>query len=241
MSFYTIVAFYKFTQLTNVFDLQTAIKKRCKERSILGTILVAEEGINGTIAGTEEDIKAIVDYFHTEPLISGLSCKYSVSEIKPFEKLKVYLKKEIVALHRPDINPYHQTGEFVSPEEWNQLISDPEVLVIDTRNTYETELGTFKGAIDPKTEHFRDFPNYVKAELDPEKHKKIAMFCTGGIRCEKASAYLLEQGFENVYQLDGGILKYLEKIEPENSLWEGKCFIFDERITLERETIIQIQ
>jgi UPF0176 protein len=240
MASFTVVAFYKFTQLTNPSELQTTLKEVCKAHAILGTLLVAPEGLNGTVAGTEEDIKALVNFFNAHPLLRGLACKYSVSEIKPFEKLKVYLKKEIVALHRPDINPYHKTGEFVSPEDWNSLISDPEVFVIDTRNTYETELGTFKGAVDPKTEHFRDFPNYVKSALDPQKHKKIAMFCTGGIRCEKASAYLLEQGFENVYQLNGGILKYLEQIPPENSLWEGKCFIFDERITLERETIIQL-
>ncbi len=233
MSHYTVVAFYKFIELSDIEVLKLTLHKFCKEKKILGTIILAKEGINGTIAGTAESIKAILELLRTNPNFLDLECKYSYSDLMPFDKIKIIIKKEIVTFGVPGITPSQKTGMQVAPNNWNQLISDSDVLVIDTRNNFEVELGTFKGAINPKTSKFGDFPTYVKTNLDPKKHKKIAMFCTGGIRCEKASSYLLEQGFENVYQLQGGILKYLEKIKSEDSLWEGKCFIFDKRIALE--------
>lgn len=229
---YTIIAFYKFVDITDLPELQGAIARFCKEQSILGTILLAPEGINGTIAGLDENITAVVDFLHTYTPFADLNFRYTYAEFNPFYKMKVKLKKEIVALGVPNIYPAQKTGIQVPPEAWNQVISDPEIFLIDTRNTYEFGLGTFKGAKDPETDVFREFPDYVKQNLDPNKHKKIAMFCTGGIRCEKASSYLLEQGFSNVYQLQGGILNYLEKMPAENSTWEGECFIFDNRITI---------
>jgi len=235
---YMIVTFYKFATLNNIYSLQSTLKQLCKEQGIVGTILLAEEGINSTLAGKGENINAILLYLRSLQPLSNLKCTYSYANILPFKKTKILIKKEIVALKVAGIDPGIKAGIPVTPEAWNDLISEPDVTVIDTRNTYEIELGTFKGALNPKTRKFRDFPAYVKANLDPAKHKKIAIFCTGGIRCEKASSYLLEQGFENVYQLQGGILKYLEKIEPKNSLWEGKCFIFDNRITLEEDNIL---
>ncbi len=237
MSTYTIAAFYKFIELTDIAKMQIAIKKFAQSKDVLGTLLLAPEGINGTLAGTEDNINAMVAFLRSYTPFADLECKYSIYDVMPFQKIKVYFKKEIVTLGMPNINPEHKTGVHVAAEHWNDLISKPDVFVLDTRNTYEVELGTFKNAINPNTEYFRDFPRYVAEQLDPTQHKNIAMFCTGGIRCEKASAYLLEQGFENVYQLEGGILKYLEKTETENSLWEGKCFIFDDRIVLEKEAI----
>lgn len=232
MSQYSIIAFYKFVNLTNISDLQTAIACICKEKAILGTILLAPEGINGTIAGKDENIATIVTFLRSHAPFADLNFRYTYADFNPFYKMKVKLKKEIVALGVPNIYPAQKTGIQVPPETWNEIISDPEVFLIDTRNTYEFGLGTFKGAKDPETDVFREFPDYVKQNLNPTKHKKIAMFCTGGIRCEKASSYLLEQGFSDVYQLQGGILNYLEKIPAENSTWEGECFIFDNRITV---------
>ncbi len=229
---YTVIAFYKFLELTNISDLQSALTQFCKQHSILGTILLADEGINGTIAGSSQDIGAIVAFLHSHEAFATLEFRYTYADFNPFYKMKVRIKKEIVALRIPNIYPNKKTGVLVSPEKWDQIISDPEIFLIDTRNTYEYELGTFPGAHNPETEVFRDFPVYVKNNLDPTKHKKIAMCCTGGIRCEKASSYLLEQGFPEVYQLQGGILNYLEKISPENSTWQGECFIFDNRITV---------
>lgn len=238
MSQIVIIAFYKFIELTEPENLQVQLKKFCKPLEILGTILLAQEGINGTIAGTKENIQTFIDFIRLDARFSDLEFKFSTSDFMPFQKLKVALKKEIVALHAEGLNPAKQTGVKVSPENWNALISNPEVLVIDTRNTYELDLGTFKGAVNPNTRYFRHFKEYVKNNLDPNQHKKIAMFCTGGIRCEKASSYLLKEGFETVYQLQGGILKYLEKIDAEESLWQGECFIFDDRMTIEKESIL---
>lgn len=237
MSLYTVAAFYKFVALTELVSLQTELKHFCKDHTIFGTIILATEGINGTLVGEDKDIKAIIKLLREKPSFSDLECKFSISDFRPFHKSWVHIKKEIVTFGVEGLKPEQKTGIHVNHLEWNQLISEPDVLVIDTRNTYETELGSFKGAIDPETKKFTDFPIYVKEKLDPNKHKKIAMYCTGGIRCEKASAYLLAQGFEKVYQLQGGILKYLEKVSPENSLWEGKCFIFDDRIVLEKDAI----
>ena len=236
---YTVVAFYKFVKLTNLAALQVQLKDFCEERKIVGTILLAPEGINGTIAGEESAIEAIVEALKSDENFSDLTCKYSYAKEQPFKKLKILLKKEIVALGRPDLNPAEKTGVHVPPESWNALINDPQVLVIDTRNDFEVNLGSFKNAQDPKTRTFKDFTKFVQDNLndDKKKQKKVAMFCTGGIRCEKASALLLEEGFTEVYQLEGGILKYLEKIPEEQSLWQGECFIFDERVTIDKELI----
>ncbi len=234
-----VVAFYKFVKLTDPKLLQAQLKSLCQEQEILGTVLLATEGINGTVAGKRDAIKTLITFLKAIPEFSDLEGKYSVSTFQPFDKLKILFKNEIVALKVPGIDPTQKSGVYVESEDWNDLISKEDVLVLDTRNGYEVAFGTFKGAVDPNTRHFRDFPTYVKTQLDPAKHKKVAMFCTGGIRCEKASSYLLEQGFENVYQLHGGILKYLEQIPTEKSLWEGNCFIFDNRITLDKENILR--
>lgn len=237
MAEYLIAAFYKFTKLTDVPFWQNTLRTLCKDQNILGTILLADEGINSTIAGKAENIQMVINFLGSQESFTVLDCKYSQCNFMPFRKLKVLHKKEIVTFGIPHIKPHQKTGIQVDPTEWNDLISNKDVIVIDTRNTYEVELGSFQKALNPNTEIFREFPSYVKNNLDPTVHKKIAMYCTGGIRCEKASAYLLDQGFEKVYQLQGGILKYLEKVEPKNSLWHGKCFIFDDRITVEKDSI----
>ncbi len=238
MSQYQVAAFYKFSTIEHVVSLQTTLKQYCIDQGILGTILLAKEGMNGTIAGSFTGIAHIISFLRSEQGFEDLAVKYSVCTFMPFEKIKVFAKKEIVTIGIPTVDPTKHCGIPVAPEAWDALISDPEVLVLDTRNTYEVELGTFKGAVNPQTEHFRDFPAYVNTHLDPKQHKKVAMFCTGGIRCEKASAYMLDQGFETVYQLEGGILKYLEKMPAENNAWEGECFIFDDRIVLKKEDIM---
>lgn len=240
MSQYQVVAFYKFSKVVDALSLQTTLKQYCIEQGILGTVLLATEGINGTIAGPAQGIDRVIHFLRSESGFSDLECKYSVSNFMPFEKIKILLKKEIVTIGIPTVDPTQMRGIPVSPEDWNQLIADPEVLVLDTRNTYEIALGTFEGAVNPETEYFRDFPAYVNQHLDPKKHKKVAMFCTGGIRCEKASSYMLAEGFETVYQLEGGILKYLEIIPTEEQAWKGKCFVFDDRVMLEKENIGQL-
>jgi len=228
-----IIALYKFVELPDYCEMKEPLLALCLQHNIKGTILLAKEGINGTISGARDDIQRIVDYLYAEPRFADITYKTSFANEQPFSRMKVRPRKEIVTLGIPDIKPELQTGIEVVPENWNELISDSEVIVIDTRNTYETELGTFQGAVDPKTESFRDFPHYVEQQLSEYKDKKIAMFCTGGIRCEKASAYLLANGFSEVYQLQGGILNYLAKIPKENSLWQGECFVFDDRIVLD--------
>lgn len=236
----TVVSFYKFIDMPDLLVVQSMLKTQCADFNLLGTIILAKEGINASLVGQTQDIQGFIAAFQNLSVFKCLNpedFKYSVTDIMPFHKLKVTIKKEIVTFGLPEINPNNKTATHVPPSDWNALITDPKVLVLDTRNHYETAFGTFKGATDPETEHFRNFPQYVNEKLDPAKHKKIAMFCTGGIRCEKASSYLLEQGFENVYQLEGGILKYLEKVKPEESLWEGDCFIFDDRIILEADSI----
>jgi UPF0176 protein len=232
VSLLTVAAFYKFIELTYIEALQARLTEACQAHDISGTILLAKEGLNGTIAGKKESITAILALLRSDERFSDLPVKYSFTDAIPFKKTKVLIKKEIVTSGLLDLKPYHQTGTMVSPEEWNSLIAEEHVLVIDTRNTYEVELGSFEGAIDPKTEKFSDFQDYVKQNLDPTQHTKIAMYCTGGIRCEKASSYLLELGFPAVYQLQGGILNYLNKIPLEESRWQGECFIFDKRVTV---------
>ena len=208
---YTIAAFYKFVELDDLVDLRLKIKQISQKEKIKGTIILAKEGINGTVSGSSNAILGLITFLHSKQGLKDLAVKYSYSNVLPFEKLKVVIKKEIVTFGISGLFPHKKTGVSIESKDWNNLITRQDVLVIDTRNSFEVECGTFKGAINPGTKKFSDFPAFVKNNLDTNKHKNIAMFCTGGIRCEKASAFLLEQGFENVYQLKGGILKYLRR------------------------------
>jgi UPF0176 protein len=228
---YLVATFYKFVLLPDCAALRDRLHECCRSHPIKGTILLAAEGINGTIAGTEAAVRSVIAYLETDDRFTALDVKESWAETITFAKLKVKVKSEIVSFGQPQANPARSVGTYVKPEDWNALISDPEVLVIDTRNEFEVAVGSFQGAIDPKTEAFREFPQYV-AQLDRAQHTKVAMFCTGGIRCEKASSYMLSQGFDQVYHLEGGILKYLETVPPEQSLWEGECYVFDQRVTV---------
>jgi UPF0176 protein len=230
-----VATFYKFIQLPDFRQMQNLLLAFCQEQDIKGTILLAPEGINGTVAGSSDRIQDLLAFLRADSRLADLEYKESSTQKPPFERLKVKLKKEIVTLGLPEVNPGEKTGIYVSPQDWNQIISDPEITVIDTRNHYEVNIGTFKGAVNPNTEIFSDFPEYVHQQLDPEKHRKVAMFCTGGIRCEKASAYMLSLGFSEVYHLQGGILKYLEDVPPEESMWEGECFVFDERVAVQHD------
>ncbi len=233
---YTVATFYKFVNLSEIelSELKSSLRQSCSEKGILGTILLATEGINSTISGFDTAIQLFFQELRSNPKFANIAPKFTQSAFIPFKKLKITRKKEIVTFKVDGINPSQKMGIEVDASQWNEIISDPNTFLIDTRNNFEFEQGTFKGAQNPNTRKFSDFPNFVKNTLDPKKHQKIAMFCTGGIRCEKASAYLLQQGFETVYQLKGGILKYLEheKTLSDNSLWEGKCFVFDDRIVL---------
>ncbi|WP_353929611.1 rhodanese-related sulfurtransferase [Okeanomitos corallinicola TIOX110] len=227
-----VAALYKFVSLTDYQELQAPLLSFCQQQNIKGTILLAKEGVNGTIAGSRTEIDAVLGFLRSDARLADLEHKESYTETPPFEKMKVRLKREIVTLGIPEVDPNQKVGTYVSAEEWNDLISDPEVKVIDTRNDYEVSIGTFKRAENPQTQIFREFPEYISKNLDPNKHKKVALFCTGGIRCEKASSYMLAQGFEQVYHLKGGILKYLEAVPQAESLWEGECFVFDERVAV---------
>lgn len=229
---YIVAALYKFAKLPDYQAMQPALLAFCLQHELKGTLLLAEEGINGTVAGSREAIAALMQYLRQDARLADIEHKESHAEKTPFYRMKVRLKKEIVTLGVPDISPNNKVGTYVAPEHWNSLISDPDVILIDTRNDYEYDIGTFQGAIDPRTTTFREFPDYVSKNLDPSKHKKVAMFCTGGIRCEKASSYMMEQGFEEVYHLQGGILKYLENVPAEESLWQGECFVFDQRVAV---------
>jgi UPF0176 protein len=227
-----IAAFYKFVSLDDYQNRRQPLLNLCQQHQIKGTILLAAEGINGTIAGTRSSIDTILNYLKADPCFADLEHKESTATKQPFDRLKVRLKQEIVTFGIPTVNPINLVGTYVTPQNWNELIANPDVLVIDTRNQYEVEIGTFKGSIDPHTDSFTEFPAYVATHLDPNQHKQIAMFCTGGIRCEKATSYLLSHGFENVYHLQGGILKYLEQIPATDSQWEGECFVFDDRVAV---------
>jgi UPF0176 protein len=229
-----IATFYKFVCLSNLPQLRQSLLEYCQANQIKGTILLANEGINGTVAGKRVAIDAVLTYLRSNPNLTDLEHKESYSDSLPFERLKVKIKSEIVTLGLPEVDPNQQVGTYVSPQDWNKIISDPEVVVIDTRNDYEVEMGTFHRANNPQTQSFRHFPDYVAENLDSKQHPKVAMFCTGGIRCEKASSYLLSQGFQEVYHLKGGILKYLEEVPAEESLWEGECFVFDERVAVKQ-------
>ncbi|MEM9482489.1 MAG: rhodanese-related sulfurtransferase [Cyanobacteria bacterium P01_F01_bin.116] len=230
---WTIITFYKFVQLDNVVELRQSLKELCQSQGIKGTILLALEGINATVAGTDDALENLLSHLKQDSRLVDLTYKTSWADEQPFPRMKVKLKKEIVTLGQLEVSPTKQVGTYVDPKDWNQVISDPDIVVIDTRNTYEVDIGTFQGANNPQTDSFREFPDYAAQQLDPAKHKKVAMFCTGGIRCEKASSYLLEQGFEQVYHLKGGILKYLEEVPVDESLWEGECFVFDQRVTVQ--------
>jgi UPF0176 protein len=228
-----VCALYKFVALDDFESIRKPLFDFMVERQIKGTLLLASEGINGTVAGTREAIDQLLAYLKSDPRLAELDTKESIDNSNPFYRTKVRLKKEIVTLGVEGIDPRHTVGTYVDPKDWNALISDPETLLIDTRNDYEIGIGTFKNAVNPETESFREFPEYVKQTLDPEKQKNVAMFCTGGIRCEKSTAYLKELGFDNVYHLKGGILKYLEEVPQEDSLWEGECFVFDNRVAVD--------
>ena len=227
-----VCALYHFVRLDDFESLREPLLQCMLDNQVGGTLILASEGVNGTIAGTREGVDAVLDWLRSDPRLAALACKESYDDEIPFYRAKVKLKKEIVTMGVEGIDPNRKVGTHVKPADWNALISDPGVLLIDTRNRYEVEIGTFANAVDPGTESFREFPTYVEANLDPKKHTKIAMFCTGGIRCEKSTAYLKEQGFEEVYHLEGGILKYLEEVPEEESLWRGECFVFDNRVAV---------
>lgn len=230
-----VAAFYKFVPLEDIGGLQQGIREQCKNSDLLGTILLAHEGINGTVAGPAEALDELFIYLHRCPGLEDLGRKISWCKQNPFHRMKVRLKNEIVTLGVEGIDPARAVGEYIAPEHWNDLISQPDVRLIDTRNDYEVGLGTFAGAENPQTGSFRDFPAWVEANLDTGEDQKIAMFCTGGIRCEKSTALLKQLGYKNVYHLEGGILNYLEKIPADKSLWQGDCFVFDNRVTVDHE------
>ncbi|KAB8330565.1 rhodanese-related sulfurtransferase [Scytonema tolypothrichoides VB-61278] len=227
-----VAALYKFVQLQDFAEKQHPLLSLCQAHNVKGTILLAPEGINGTIAGSRQAIDCVLSFLRSDSRLADLEHKESYTNNPPFERMKVRLKKEIVTIGLPGVDPNQQVGTYVNPKDWNTLISDPQVTVIDTRNDYEVSIGTFKGSQNPQTESFGEFPEYVRNHLDPNKHKKVALFCTGGIRCEKASSFMLSQGFEEVYHLKGGILKYLEEVPESESFWDGECFVFDQRIAV---------
>lgn len=232
---YVVCALYHFVILNDYENLRNPLHKVMSNNDVKGTLLLAKEGINGTIAGTRAGVDAVLLWLRNDPRLVNIDTKESYDIEVPFYRTRVKLKKEIVTMGIDTIDPNDIVGTYVKPNDWNALISDPEVLLIDTRNEYEVEIGTFKNAINPSTETFREFPQYAENNLDPNKHKKVAMFCTGGIRCEKSTAYLKSQGFDEVYHLQGGILKYLEDIPSEDSLWEGECFVFDNRVSVNHD------
>ena len=232
-----VAALYKFVEIDDLLSLQSNLYEICEKNNIMGTILIANEGINGTISGKTNEINQTISLLKSDKRFTNIEIKYSSSDKQPFHRMKVRLKKEIVTIGLPEINPNNKVGTYVKPDDWNDLISDPNVVVIDARNKYETKIGSFQNALDPETSSFREFPDWVKKFKSSKENanKKIAMFCTGGIRCEKASSLMKEEGFEDVYHLQGGILKYLETIDRENSLWNGECFVFDQRVCLTDE------
>ncbi|KUM34036.1 oxygen-dependent tRNA uridine(34) hydroxylase TrhO [Pseudomonas sp. EpS/L25] len=227
-----VAALYKFVTLDDYVQLREPLLQTLLAHDVKGTLLLAEEGINGTVSGSRAGIDAVLDWLRADPRLVDIDHKESYCAEQPFYRTKVKLKKEIVTLGVPGVDPNRRVGTYVEPRDWNALVDDPEVLVIDTRNDYEVGIGSFKGAIDPKTKSFRDFPAYIRGHFDPARHRKVAMFCTGGIRCEKASSFMLQEGFPEVFHLKGGILKYLEEVPAAESRWEGECFVFDNRVTV---------
>ena len=230
-----VAALYKFTRFSDFEQYREPILNTMLDNEVKGTLLIASEGINGTISGSRQGIDNVLDYLRRIEAIGSFTFKESYTDAQPFYRTKVKLKKEIVTMGVENIDPLQSVGRYVKPQDWNALISDPEVILIDTRNDYEVQIGTFQNAVNPNTDTFREFPDYVAKELDPSKHKKVAMFCTGGIRCEKSTAFMREQGFEEVYHLEGGILKYLEEIPASESMWQGDCFVFDNRVSVNHD------
>ena len=229
-----VATLYKFFKVDDLVALQDQLYAICNKNNVMGTILIANEGVNGTISAKPREIEKTLISIQKDDRFSEIEIKYSSANKQPFHKMRVRLKKEIVTIGLPEINPNKTVGTYVKPEEWNDIISDPDVILIDTRNKFEIKIGSFKNALDPRTTSFRDFPEWVKKfkQDKTNTNKKIAMYCTGGIRCEKASSLMKEEGFNEVYHLQGGILKYLEQVEKEKSLWEGECFVFDDRVCL---------
>ncbi|MEX0955082.1 MAG: rhodanese-related sulfurtransferase [Rhizobiaceae bacterium] len=227
---FAVAAFYRFARLDDPAALRDRLRDCAKAEELRGTILVALEGVNGTIAGSREGIDRIFTLMRAEPGLADIDVKFSTAATMPFHRMKVRLKKEIVTMGVADLDAATEAGEHVAPQDWNALVSDPDTVVIDTRNSYETAIGTFSGAIDPQTESFSAFPRWAEENFDRLKGRRVAMFCTGGIRCEKASAYLKRIGVGEVFHLKGGILKYLEEVPASDSLWNGECFVFDERV-----------
>ncbi len=227
-----VAALYRFCRLERFAELRLPLSEFCFGHGIKGTLLLAREGINGTVAGSAEAIAALVAHLEAMPELAGMEIKYGTSHEMPFHRMKVRLKREIVTMGKPDIDPLQDAGAYVAAGDWNALISDPDTIVIDTRNDYEVSLGTFQGAINPNTATFSEFPAWVESRQVDLQGRKVAMFCTGGIRCEKATAYVKSLGIDDVFHLKGGILKYLEEVEPADSLWEGECFVFDERVSV---------
>ena len=232
---YVTCALYKFVALPNYGSIRHPLLEIMTDNQVFGTLLLAAEGINGTISGTRIGIDSVLDWLAQQPGLENIDTKESYSDNIPFYRTKVKLKKEIVTMGVEGIDPNQVVGTYVKPADWNALISDPDVLVVDTRNDYEVEIGTFKDAINPKTKSFREFPAWATENIGADKNKKIAMFCTGGIRCEKSTAFMKEQGFDEVYHLEGGILKYLEEIPKDQTLWQGECFVFDNRVAVDHD------
>tara|TARA_B100001105_G_scaffold253457_1_gene247068 strand:+ start:815 stop:1726 length:912 start_codon:yes stop_codon:yes gene_type:complete len=232
---HSVISFYKFVKINNPKKLRKSLLDLLLNEDVVGTFLIAKEGINATVSGSDISLKKIIKFLDKQKGFNDIEYKHSCSIKRVFKRLKIKVKDEIVALGKKEIDPSKTTRNYIEPRNWNKLIADPDVLLIDTRNTYEIKIGTFLGAENPNIKNFRDFPNFVKKKLNSKKNQKIAMFCTGGIRCEKASSYLLEKGFKDVYQLKGGILKYLEQNTKKNSRFKGECFVFDERVSVNKK------
>ena len=232
---HVVAALYRFVRLDDYADLREPLLRHCDEAGIKGTLLLAHEGINGTIAGPRAGIDSVIAWLRSDPRLAGLEWKESYHGDTPFHRMKVKLKREIVTMGVDDVDPTACVGRYATPEKWNVLLEDPDCLVIDTRNDYEVAIGTFAGAVNPQTESFREFPEWVRQNLDPKKHRKVAMFCTGGIRCEKSTSFLVSEGFDEVWHLQGGILKYLEEVPEEESHWQGECFVFDSRVAVDHQ------
>ena len=232
---YTIAAFYKFVHLPDFRARRPALLEHCLRHGAKGTVLLASEGINGTLAGSRAGVTKILEYLRADPRLADLTHKESCAARCPFHRMRVKLRRELVSLGMPDLAVEQRRGRHVEPEEWNTVLASPDTLTLDVRNHYESDIGSFRNATAPRTTNFREFPEYVDRHLDPAQHPRIAMFCTGGIRCEKASSYLLSRGFKEVLQLRGGILNYLEKIDRDQSLWQGDCFVFDGRVSVNHE------